>query len=85
MSKRPHEDSVFQKTANFLERSVSTPGNSISINELLSNSEEPDADQSETHARKPRNYIASVVCPTFSTQNIKNLSNKIYRRAKIVG
>ncbi|PCH00765.1 Hypothetical protein PENO1_046240 [Penicillium occitanis (nom. inval.)] len=62
MSKRPHEDSVFQKTANFLERSASTPGNSISINELLSNSEEPDADQSETHARKPRNYIASVAC-----------------------
>uniref|UniRef100_A0A093UKU9 Sterol uptake control protein 2 n=1 Tax=Talaromyces marneffei PM1 TaxID=1077442 RepID=A0A093UKU9_TALMA len=62
MSKRPHEDSVFSKTANFLERSASTPGNSISINELLSNSEEAEADHSETHARKPRNFIASVAC-----------------------
>ncbi|EED18183.1 C6 finger domain protein, putative [Talaromyces stipitatus ATCC 10500] len=65
MSKRSHEDSVFSKTARFLEeRTPSTPGNSISINELLSNSEEPEADHSETHnsTRKPRNFIAAVAC-----------------------
>lgn len=85
MSKRPHEDSVFAKTANFLERSASTPGNSISINELLSNSEEPEVDHSEAHARKPRNFIASVVyLPFQSIKVIDNLSNKIYRHAKTV-
>jgi hypothetical protein len=60
MPKRTHEESVFSKTPGSLD--PGEPGNSISINELLSNSDEQEHDPSETNARKPRNFIAAVVC-----------------------
>ncbi|OKL64275.1 hypothetical protein UA08_00234 [Talaromyces atroroseus] len=59
MPKRTHEDSVFSKTLGSLD--PGGQGNNISINELLSNSDEPEPDHSETHTRKPRNFIAAVV------------------------
>lgn len=61
MSKRPHEDSVFSKTSGSSEPGSLVSGNNFSINELLSNSEEPEGETPGSQARKPRNFIAAVV------------------------
>jgi hypothetical protein len=58
MSKRPHVETA--SDAPGMPEGVGGSNNGlVSINELLSPSEEPEPH--ETHAKKPRNFIATVV------------------------
>jgi hypothetical protein len=60
MSKRPHDDeSASDAPATSEAVGISNNNGLVSINELLSPSEEPEPQGS--HAKKPRSFIATVV------------------------